>query len=855
MRSRDFVEKARGRRTTTVGRGWTPALRVLLVGSLLAGAPVQAGQGDSPGLPNGDFAQGLAGWSQWSSDGSTAFAAQPGPGAKGQAAFCSLAAGSSARLELAVPVTPGQVVESAPQPGAPGPKVEFGLWVWPGAGFGGGGLWLALEARDASGASVLAESRRWQAQELAPERWTFIATEPQAPFGGRVPSGTLELRYRLHCDGAGPIWFDTALAGPFEFSECALSQASFEDWQPGQGAWETTGDVHTGPTAQTSDGYYGTGFALLRGSSASALSQLVSLAGDPASSPPAVAPGREVEAGLWLHLEQPASLPTTPDPSTWCALEVWGLATPGGAERLLAEGRWYPVADQAQHWRYLETAPVADLGPGETHLRVVVRRSFEADLALDFVQLGERHAIDGNPRRRVGANYVGRYRSPHFPGATTDPQTPQAIWRNWCWIAPPACNGAFEGFFHNPDCATSAGCLRANGRRDVAVTTLAGADQLPLVGAYDSRDPHVVRYHVDLARAAGIDHFIYDYHGAKLAQQLVQQGLEPINEEGWQALVTAAEAPGSDLKLAVMYEPKVHYQGWVAGEPSEAEKLAGITADLVQLSESMAGRRCALRRDGRLVVFVFRNGTCNPAASQCLEEADWLAIHQAVLAQSGEDLFLVGDMQPAAGSVLSGFTRWQLVARSILTHRNYTDVEAGVPTAPVPLLAQLEQHVAGLRASVRDWAREDDVARVGVTTVWPGFDDSGVGGWGASNLLGDDGQPLCVRVAHDFDGAFYATTAAVVLEGEQDWVQVATWNDWNEATAIEPAWHADYLGPFPLGQGPPAEVEQHVFGRLEETRQWIAAFKDRPAGGPSFRRIANEYLSRARRLPAVTLYD
>ncbi len=178
-----------------------------------------------------------------------------------------------------------------------------------------------------------------------------------------------------------------------------------------------------------------------------------------------------------------------------------------------------------------------------------------------------------------------------------------------------------------------------------------------------------------------------------------------------------------------------------------------------------------------------------------------------------------------------------------------------VPTLPAPDLTRLVNLTRGLDQSVRHWRAEAEDERVAVQTVWPGFDDSGVGGWGQDNLPGEDGVPLCVRVASDFAGAFYTTTVASALENDASWIQIATWNDWNESTRIEPAWHPEFLGPLPVGQQRPAAVDAHVFGRLEETRQWIEAFKGESTGGESFRAIATRYLRYAFRTPSVPTYD
>ena len=806
-------------------------------------------------LPGGDFEQGLTIWTQNSSSGGAPFVSIPGPadGEGALAAGCDLSPGIEASLELLVPIAAGAFVASAPPSGVPGRKLEFGAWVWLEAGAGNGEVWLELHSEQGAASTRLAASEHWSVDQAPKSRWLFLATQPDAINDGRVPTGAQRLRYSLHTSASGLVVFDGARVRDAQREELRLLARSFESWTPGDPGWTSSGQVSAGPTAQSSSGYYGPGHALLESTPDSALSQELPSAarvGELA----ALAAGQFVEAGCWLRFEDQALLPQAPSALTFVELSVFARSATSNVERLVANARWSPTLSQAGHWVHLKTAALQPLELDETLLRVHIRRSINASLALDFVQLGERNSIDGNPRRRVGSNYVGRYRAPQFPSNSSPPDA-AGRWRNWHWQVPPACSANFEGFFHSPDCATSADCVRANGRRNLASSPKRSIHDLPLVGSYDSRDPEILRYHLGLAAGAGIDHFIFDYQGHAIAQQELVQGREPINEATYEALLKEANRPGVDIKLATMYEPKVHFQGWVLGQPSKAAKLAGITADLVFLARAMAGQRAAMRHNNRLVVFLFRNKICTPDGSQCMLESDWLQVQLDVFTATGENLFLVGDSKPDPGSALEGFTRWQLVDRDLLVHRTWSDVRDGIATLPVPQLARLVGHSRGLAQSVRNWQAQDDAARVAVLTVWPGFDDSGVGGWGQYNLPGEDGQALCVRVADDFDGDFYTTTVASALEQNADWVQIATWNDWNEATRIEPAWHPDYLAPLPVGQNTSALVDSQVFGRLRETKQWIEAFKGQPAPGASFRSIAGRYLSRAERLPGVPLYD
>lgn len=619
-------------------------------------------------------------------------------------------------------------------------------------------------------------------------------------------------------------------------------EGSFEGGLTG---WTVEGSVQHG-----AGGYHGSRCAVLTGNSRTRLLQELEVAHLQGSLPP----GTDLEAGAWVHLRQPPVLSPVEQPSIFVELRLVGLAPGVRDERTLALGRWYPTLQDGDHWVYLRANSLALLPDRWTRLRVEVRRSFSAEVDVDFVQVGEDHAIDGNPVKRVGCSYVGRYRAPQFaPGP--QPATAAERWRNWHWQVPPACGPAFTGFFHSPDCEGNPDCRREGRRRDAAASPLQNIDDLPLVGAYDSRDPAILRYHVRLAEAAGIDHFIYDYQGQAIAQQELSQGREPINAQTLEALITVCEAPAVQLKLAVMYEPKVHMLGWVLGQPTKAQKVAGITSDLIWLVQRMDGSRATLQSDGRLVVFLFRNAHCDPTGTQCLTDVDWAQIHGDVLAQTGEDLLLVGDTAPGVGSPIEGLSRWQLLQRDYLTYRTWSDARDGSPTWPAPQLAALDQHVRALDQSIRSWVAQAPQLRRGILTLWPGFDDSGVGGWGQENLLGEDGAPLCVRIADPLDGAFYSTTVAAAFDGGYDWVQIATWNDWNEATRIEPAWHPDYRDPLPLGQSYSPAITEQVFGRLIETRQWIEAFKGTPSSGPSFRSIARDYFSFAWQSATSPLYD
>ncbi len=818
---------------------------LVLVAVLLCGAAAHAGivVGTEADLSAGGFENGLAAWSQTASDGSTPFYLAPAPEGSGQAAACALATEVSATLALVV--GPNEV-----RGAEPGTKLEARARVWLTGAATQGELRLDLESFNGVSWTTLASSVALRASSAPRARWLRLSTLPSLTSDARLPVGSQALRFTFHNSVTGAVYFDELEVGRFGYAEYALTGGSFEG--AGPYAWQSNGalDVHDGSVL--ADGYYGRQHLTLDAWTSTSAWQSLPAGGTSLAHAPD--PGRELEASAWWRVSPTAMLGVVPNPSVFVELELVGI-TDGGMESLLARGRWEPTIDERGTWRYLQTEPLSALSANHSRVELRLNAALPGAVDVDFVQLGERYAVDGNPQRRVGANYVGRYRSPSFPGTTTLPSSAQDRWRNWRWVAPNACNGTFTGFHHNPDCATSAACFRENGRRDLAVSTLRGIDNLPLVGAYDSRDPDVVRYHVELAQAAGIDHFIYDWLGHKLALQNQVQGREPLNEEAFEVLRDVAEEQGRDFKVAVMYEPKVHFFGWVAGEPSYQQKLDGIVSDLVWLVEEQRERRSALRRDGRLVVFIFRDTVCSPDGSQCLDAAGWSTIAQAVTASTGEELFLIGDLAPGPGSPMSGVSRWRLVDLDMLEYRTYQDAEDARPTLPAPPLASLEQLAAEVHAVGADWVAQEDSQRVSVAVVWPGFDDTGVGGWGAPNFTGEDGAALCVRVAHDFRGAFYPTVVASALDTGVDWIHIANWNDWNEDTGLEPAWLEGYFGgPFGASVSP-YKVRRHIYGRLLETQSWIADFKGITLSPRQIPRVARNYLLRAATLGQVTQYD
>jgi len=833
-------------------------LSLAVLATVALGLPVHAGIRSGAELPlqNADFAS-LAGWSQSASDGGTHFTSSPSPDGATPTALVDLPAGTSATLSQALGVSPLGPIE-ATGPLELGPKLELGALVWlPSTGShpANGTLSVELVADDVGAiarATVVPAS-------MPRDRWTWIAT---APIGaGRTSPMTTQVTARLVVATSGAVYVDRVRAGYHDFARFPLVDGGFET--PGDPSWETfVGVADVSDPSTQPDAYYGDRCLELGGAGRALVLQRVPLG----ASPDGPRPFQTVEAGAWVHVETSGA----PNGSNAFQLSVrsWIQGTPVQSSQLLVNARWVPDPSEFDRWIWVPTDPSPNVTvPADaTHLLVVLQKPWAGDVRVDGVELGEADAVHGHPARLALANYVGRYRSPLWPPAPTIPSSAQQTWRGWRWTAPPVC-ASTDQWAHDPDCTLDpTGCFRPNGRRNVAVTTEASLDRLPLAGAYDSRDSDVLRYHVEAARAVGFDAFVYDWLGHALAVQQVAAGIEPLNDSGLDRLFDVAEEPGQDLKLAVMVEPKVWFQDWVTGAPSFADKVAGITGDLVHLADTYGPRKAALRSDGDLVVFVFRHRQCL-TGGPCLEDADWIGILDAVESATGERLRLVGDTVPPGTDFqddaswypsFAGMLHWQLLDLPFLRYRTFDDASNGVPSLPPAAIADVDQHARALNRRADQWDRQDDGGRIAVGIAWPGFDDTGVAGWSQTNFAGTDGQPLCVRVADELGGAFFPASAQAAIASRPDWLQVLTWNDWNEDTAIEPAWNAAWQAAVLSGASPnPASVDA-VFERAFEAQAAVAAFKGSAAGAPAptaIQSATTRYVQAARYVPNVVEYD
>jgi sugar phosphate isomerase/epimerase len=283
-------------------------------------------------------------------------------------------------------------------------------------------------------------------------------------------------------------------------------------------------------------------------------------------------------------------------------------------------------------------------------------------------------------------------------------------WKHWGW------QGAEVQ--HSPE------IRKENGLRDIAAT------KYPLIGPYSSNSDAVIRYHLETAKAAGIQVLIVIWYGPGSETDRVIP-----------TLLDLAEATG--IRISLAYEEKINWPPFRnPGSRSEIVKTA--TEDLSYLLERFASHPAYLRRVDEPVIFQFNYWGEGDLGKQNILPEEWTRIF---------------DQLPAAVSYV----------------RQNNDEEYHPPIGARYLwFTKDEHHISHFAASSRERIEEAKLDFF-VTMAAPEFNDSGVNGWGnGSRITPGEGLSL------------FKDTFERASQDGPEMIQLVTWNDFNEGTSIEP---------------------------------------------------------------------
>jgi hypothetical protein len=271
--------------------------------------------------------------------------------------------------------------------------------------------------------------------------------------------------------------------------------------------------------------------------------------------------------------------------------------------------------------------------------------------------------------------------------------------------------------------------LTAEGLRDIASV------QYPLIGAYSSDNLNVLRYHLETAKAVGIDAFFVIWYGpGSDVDQVVPMLLDEAERVG--------------MKIAICYEEKLNWQPY-RNPTSRADIVETAIQDLTYVVDHYANHPAYLKRNGEPFIFQFNFWGSDELGVSHILPAEWQAIFEAL---SQPIVYARQNLNPEYHPTIEGNYIWWTKDTTYL------------------------EDFADYSRSMVDSGKLDFFMNM----IAPGFDDSGVNGWGhGSRALPREGLST---LRDTFERS---------VRGAPEVIQIVTWNDFNEGTAVEPT----------LGQG------------------------------------------------------
>jgi hypothetical protein len=261
-----------------------------------------------------------------------------------------------------------------------------------------------------------------------------------------------------------------------------------------------------------------------------------------------------------------------------------------------------------------------------------------------------------------------------------------------------------------------------NGKRELA------SQYCPLIGPYDSGDPHVLEYHLLLMKLAGIDGVIIDWYGLEGFRDYATL------HRNTRRLVEQVERLG--MKFAICYEDQTIPALVTANRLAASQRASHAVREINWLADNWFQLDSYVRLDGRPVLLSFGHaGLTNEEWSHCLGRL------KAPVAYFSEHMRRKG--------AVGGYD-WPIPQEGINQVERFTEMSGNWPySIPVAFPRFIDIYA---KAKV-----SDGYARV-----------------------------------EDNDGKTFRTTMQQASASNARLIQIATWNDWGEGTVIEPSQEFGY---------------------------------------------------------------
>jgi glycoprotein endo-alpha-1,2-mannosidase len=254
---------------------------------------------------------------------------------------------------------------------------------------------------------------------------------------------------------------------------------------------------------------------------------------------------------------------------------------------------------------------------------------------------------------------------------------------------------------------------------------IANSTHYPLLGAYDSHDPQVMRQHCQWAREAGLDGFIVSWWG---------QG--DFYERSLPRLLDTAHQ--HHLHITIYYE--------VVPTPGDPES---VVQDWLYLLRQYSAHPAWLKVEGKPVIFVYGR-----ALGQ-LRLPQWAMVLEQVREKHKAGICAIADqLSRTAARIFDGIHTYNICGE--LEGKPLEEVQAEVERIyrePLQVASQF--------------------GRIACATIIPGYDDKKI-------------RKPGIRTERR-DGELYKRQWAAVLALNPDWVLITSFNEWHEGSEIEPS--------------------------------------------------------------------
>jgi len=372
------------------------------------------------------------------------------------------------------------------------------------------------------------------------------------------------------------------------------------------------------------------------------------------------------------------------------------------------------------------------------------------------------------------------------PAATTAPQ-PTAIPKPNeyiviaqlnLWYFGPGCYGGFEAF----DCS---------GKRTTPFEPALGH-------TYVSSDPHVIQQQIDWAADYGVDAFSLEW----TTPREVSGSLEEIIDDAFLRapnLDRIRWAIFYDLVLRILQTPGLSVDLSRGMDFDDPDVYNTFVADFDHFARKYFGESHYLSIDERPVVYIWGTWNATGRFAEAFQEA-----RQKTAAQ-GYNVYIVGDIIRAdvfddeLASVYDANTNFTFLMPGISTWPQDVGQAAAVQG---DVFEKWQSEIQGLKVA----GRQENVS---LQPGWaPQYDD---------RLRGSDGQNIYVPAMSKDQVIAMAEVARKYAQpvGSQGWklIWINTWNNWAEATTIEPT----------IDRGPKYPAGNYGFDMLEIVRDVFGA--------------------------------